>query len=90
MSNIKLFESKRVRTHWDEEKETWYFSVINVIEILTRELIYIFLSALAILLIVNILLALKAGRKESGNELNNVLENALAFLARHSNLLSDN
>lgn len=35
MSNIKLFESKKVRTHWDDEKETWYFSVIDVIEILT-------------------------------------------------------
>jgi len=35
MSNIKLFESKKVRTHWDEERETWYFSVIDVIEILT-------------------------------------------------------
>ena len=35
MSNIKLFESKKVRTHWDEKKETWYFSVIDVIEILT-------------------------------------------------------
>jgi DNA-damage-inducible protein D len=35
MSNIKLFESKKVPTHWDEEKETWYFSVIDVVEILT-------------------------------------------------------
>lgn len=35
MSNIKLFESKQVRTHWDAEKEKWYFSVIDVIEILT-------------------------------------------------------
>jgi hypothetical protein len=35
MSNIKLFESKRVRSHWDAEKEQWYFSVIDVIEILT-------------------------------------------------------
>lgn len=35
MSNIKLFETRKVRTHWDEEKETWYFSVIDVIEILT-------------------------------------------------------
>ncbi len=33
--NSKLIESKKVRTHWDEEKETWYFSVIDVIEILT-------------------------------------------------------
>ena len=35
MSNVKLFESKRVRTHWDEEKELWFFSVIDVIEALT-------------------------------------------------------
>ena len=35
MSNINLFESKKVRTHWDSEKEEWYFSVIDVIEILT-------------------------------------------------------
>jgi DNA-damage-inducible protein D len=35
MRDIKLFESKKVRTHWDKEKETWYFSVIDVIEILT-------------------------------------------------------
>ncbi len=36
MSDIKLFESKKVRTHWDEENETWYFSVIDVVEILTE------------------------------------------------------
>jgi len=36
MSNIKLFNSKKVRTHWDEEKEIWYFSIIDVIEILTE------------------------------------------------------
>lgn len=36
MSGIKLFESKKVRTHWDEEKEKWYFSVIDVVEILTE------------------------------------------------------
>lgn len=35
MPNIKLFESKKVRTHWDEMTETWYFSVIDVVEILT-------------------------------------------------------
>jgi hypothetical protein len=35
MRDIKLFESKKVRTHWDETKETWFFSVIDVIEILT-------------------------------------------------------
>jgi len=32
---IKIFEQKQVRTHWDEEQEKWYFSVIDVIEILT-------------------------------------------------------
>ncbi len=35
MNNIKLFESKKVRSHWDSEKESWYFSVIDVVEILT-------------------------------------------------------
>lgn len=35
MSNIKLFEEKKVRSHWDAEKEVWYFSVIDVIEVLT-------------------------------------------------------
>jgi DNA-damage-inducible protein D len=35
MSDIKLFESKKVRSHWDEEKEVRYFSVIDVVEILT-------------------------------------------------------
>lgn len=36
MSNIKLFESKKVRTHWDEKKETWYFAIVDVIAILTE------------------------------------------------------
>lgn len=27
MSNIKLFENKKVRSQWDAEKETWYFSI---------------------------------------------------------------
>jgi hypothetical protein len=31
---IKIFEQKQVRTHWDEEKELWYISVIDVIEVL--------------------------------------------------------
>jgi len=35
MSSIKLFESKKVRSHWDEKEEQWYFSVIDVVEILT-------------------------------------------------------
>lgn len=36
MSNIKLFESKKVRTHWDEKEEQWYFSIIDVVDVLTN------------------------------------------------------
>ena len=36
MSSIKLFETKKVRTHWDEETETWYFAIVDVIAILTE------------------------------------------------------
>jgi hypothetical protein len=32
---IKIFEEKKVRTLWDEKEEKWFFSVIDVIEILT-------------------------------------------------------
>lgn len=35
MSKVKLFESNQVRSQWDAENEIWYFSVIDVIEILT-------------------------------------------------------
>ncbi|GHS94106.1 hypothetical protein FACS1894207_1720 [Bacteroidia bacterium] len=36
MSNIKLFESKQVRTTWSEAEEKWYFSVQDVVEVLTE------------------------------------------------------
>lgn len=32
---IKLFEQKQVRTHWDAENEEWYFSVIDIVGVLT-------------------------------------------------------
>jgi len=35
-SSIKLFENKRVRVQWDEKNEKWYFSIIDVIEVLTN------------------------------------------------------
>jgi hypothetical protein len=35
MSNIKLFESKKIRSQWDAELEKWYFSIVDVIEVLT-------------------------------------------------------
>ena len=34
---IQLFEDKRIRTAWDEEKEEWYFSVVDVIAVLTDQ-----------------------------------------------------
>lgn len=35
MSNIKLFESKQIRSVWNEADEKWYFSVQDVVEVLT-------------------------------------------------------
>ena len=35
MDNIKLFENKQIRTAWNEETEEWYFSVVDVVEVLT-------------------------------------------------------
>jgi prophage antirepressor-like protein len=34
-NQIKLFEEKKVRTLWDDEKEEWYFSIVDVVEALT-------------------------------------------------------
>ena len=34
-TSIKLFQDKNIRTIWDEEQEKWYFSVIDVIAVLT-------------------------------------------------------
>jgi hypothetical protein len=36
MSNIKLFEDKKVRSLWNESEEEWYFSVVDVIQVLTE------------------------------------------------------
>lgn len=38
MSNIKLFEDKKIRSHYDEESEKWFFSVVDVVSILTESL----------------------------------------------------
>ena len=32
---IKIFEEKKVRTVWDSDKEEWFFSIVDVIEVLT-------------------------------------------------------
>ena len=34
-NKIQLFEQKQVRTVWDENQEKWYFSIVDVIGILT-------------------------------------------------------
>ena len=39
-NDIKLFESKKIRTSWNEEEEEWYFSIIDIVEILTDQIDY--------------------------------------------------
>ena len=38
--NIQLFENQTIRTAWDEEKEEWYFSVVDVVGVLTEQSSY--------------------------------------------------
>jgi len=35
MNSIKLFESKKIRSVWNEEEQKWYFSIIDIISVLT-------------------------------------------------------
>lgn len=35
LESLKLFEDKKVRTVWDSEQEKWYFSIVDIIEVLT-------------------------------------------------------
>ena len=37
MKDIKLFEQKKVRSHYDTDKEIWYFSIVDIIGILTDQ-----------------------------------------------------
>ena len=37
-TGIKLFEEKKVRTFWDEQEQQWYFSIIDVVSVLTDSL----------------------------------------------------
>ena len=34
---IKVFEHKRIRSSWDAETETWYYSIVDVVGILTDQ-----------------------------------------------------
>ena len=35
---IKIFQGRKVRTHWDNEKEIWFFSIVDVVAILTESI----------------------------------------------------
>jgi len=37
-NSIVLFNKKEVRRHWDEKNEIWYFSIIDVIKVLTESI----------------------------------------------------
>lgn len=34
-NSVKLFESKKVRTHWDSKEEQWFFSLVDIVAALT-------------------------------------------------------
>lgn len=34
-NNIQIFENKKIRTAWDSEKEEWFFSIYDIVEVLT-------------------------------------------------------
>ena len=36
-NKIQLFEDKRIRTAWDEENEEWFFSIVDVVGVLTEQ-----------------------------------------------------
>lgn len=35
MSNVQVFNHQKIRSHWDEKEEKWYFSIVDVVGILT-------------------------------------------------------
>ena len=39
-ANLAIFEKYKIRRHYDDEKEVWYFSVIDIIQVLTDQLDY--------------------------------------------------
>ena len=38
IDKIKRFEAREVRTHWDAEQDKWYFSIVDVLAVLTESL----------------------------------------------------
>lgn len=35
-NSIQLFDDKKIRTQWDAEKEKWYFSIVDIVQVLTE------------------------------------------------------
>ena len=35
--NVQLFENQPIRTAWDEDNEEWYFSIVDVVRVLTEQ-----------------------------------------------------
>ena len=33
--HLKQYEQRMIRTHWDEAEEKWYFSIVDVVQVLT-------------------------------------------------------
>ena len=40
MDNIQLFEEQPIRTAWVEDEEEWYFSIVDVVGVLTEQIDY--------------------------------------------------
>ncbi|MCF8298936.1 MAG: hypothetical protein K9J13_15415 [Saprospiraceae bacterium] len=38
MSNIKLFQDKKISSVWNAEDEKWYFAVVDIVEVLTESI----------------------------------------------------
>ena len=36
-TKIALFEGRKIRRHWDKKKDVWYFSVVDIISVLTSQ-----------------------------------------------------
>jgi hypothetical protein len=37
-SAIKIFDEKKIRTHWDDDQEKWYFSIVDVVGVLSESI----------------------------------------------------
>lgn len=37
MNTLKLFEDKKIRAEWDADKEKWFFSIVDIIAVLTEQ-----------------------------------------------------